>query len=188
MALSLAILLIAAGLGLLLFGLFLFYAWLPFLYALFGFEIGFLFGNRLFGHGGAAPVAAGIILGIVLAAATYVVEPYRRIVIGYLGGSLLALSLLGLDRARGGILGAVVAVCAGVPTALLTATYFDYFVIAATAYGGAALCVFAGQSLLSLFGASTVGSGTELLLNLALAAVGARFQLRHLHSWTPAPP
>ena len=187
MALSFALLLIATGLALLMFGLFLFYAWLPFFYGLFGFDIGFLLGNRLFGYGGSAPVVIGLILAVVLAAATYFLEPYRRIVIGYLGGSLVALSLLGLDRTSGGIFAAVIAVCAGVPGAMLAAKYFDHFVIATSAYGGGALCVFGGQWLLSQFGASAAASGTQLLATLALTAIGARFQLRHMHSWTPAP-
>ena len=76
---------------------------------------------------------------------------------------------------------------AGVPGAMLAAKYFDHFVIATSAYGGGALCVFGGQWLLSQFGASAAASGTQLLATLALTAIGARFQLRHMHSWTPAP-
>jgi hypothetical protein len=39
-----AILLVLAGLAIMAFGIFLFYAWLPFLYGLFGLEIGLLLG------------------------------------------------------------------------------------------------------------------------------------------------
>jgi hypothetical protein len=183
MPLPFAILLIAFGLALVMFGLYLFYAWLPFFYGLFGFEIGFLVGDRLVG-GGSAAIALGALLGIIFAAATYVLEPYRRIVIGYLGGSLVALALLGLDRSTGGIVVAVVAVCGGVAGALLAARFFDHFVIATTALGGAALCSLGARSL--LFGA-TGGRGIEVLLTVALAAVGIGLQMRHLPSWIPAP-
>jgi hypothetical protein len=181
-----AILLIAFGFVLAVFGLFLFYAWLPFFYALFGFEVGFWLGDRLFGQG-SAPIVVGIMLGIVLAAATYTFEPYRRIVVGYLGGSLVALALLSLDRSTGGIFVAVVAVCGGVGGALVASKFFDYFVIATSAYGGAVLTGFGAWSLLSLLGAPTGGSGIEFLLTVALTAIGVGFQMRHLRSWTPAP-
>jgi hypothetical protein len=184
MPLPFAILLIAFGLALVMFGLYLFYAWLPFFYGLFGFEIGFLFGDRLLGYGGSAAVAVGALLGIVFAAATDLLEPYRRIVIGYLGGSLVALALLGLDRSMGGIVVALVAVCGGVAGALLAAKFFDHFVIATTAFGGAALSSLGARSL--LFGASG-GRGIEVLLTIALAAVGIGLQMRHLPSWIPAP-
>jgi Domain of unknown function (DUF4203) len=185
MPLPFAILLIAFGLALVTFGLYLFYAWLPLFYGLFGFEIGFLLGDRLVGYGGSAAIALAAILGIIFAAATYVLEPYGRIVIGYLGGSLVALALLGLDRSTGGIVVAVVAVCGGVAGALLAARFFDYFLIATTALGGAALSSLGAQSL--LFGASG-GRRMEVILTVALAAAGVGFQLRHLPSWMPAPP
>ena len=49
MLFSFAVLLILGGLGIMGFGLFLFYAWLPLFYALFGFEIGVLLGEWLAG-------------------------------------------------------------------------------------------------------------------------------------------
>jgi len=180
-----AILLVAFGLALVMFGLYLFYAWLPLFFGLFGFEVGFLLGNRLLGYGGSAPIGLGIILGIILAAATYALEPYRRIVIGYLGGSLIALALLGLDRSMVGFMVAVVAVCGGVAGAMLAVKFFDYFVIASTAFGGAALSVLGAQSM--VFPAWAWGRSVELLLTAALAALGVGFQMRHLHSWIPTP-
>jgi hypothetical protein len=45
MLFSFAVLLILCGLAVMVFGLFLFYAWLPILYALFGWEIGLLLGH-----------------------------------------------------------------------------------------------------------------------------------------------
>jgi hypothetical protein len=185
MPLPFAILLIAFGLALAMFGLYLFYAWLPLFYGLFGFELGFLLGHRWVGFGGWAPIVLGVILAIIFAGATYALEPYRRIVIGYLGGSLIALALLGLDRSTGGIFIAVVAVCGGVAGAMLAATFFDYLMIATTAFGGAALSVLGAQHM--LFRASPGGRSMEFLLTAALTAVGVGFQMRHLHSWVPVP-
>ena len=185
MPLPFAILLIAFGLALVMFGLYLFYAWLPLFYGLFGFEIGFLLGDRWAGFGGSAPIVLGVILAIIFAGATYALEPYRRIVIGYLGGSLIALALLGLDRSTGGIFVAIVAVCGGVAGAMLAAKYFDYFMIATTAFGGAALSILGAQHM--LLGGSAGARSIEFLLTAALTAVGVGFQIRHLHSWIPAP-
>jgi hypothetical protein len=185
MPLPFAILLIAFGLALVMFGLYLFYAWLPLFYGLFGFEIGFLLGDRWVGFGGSAPIVLGVILAIIFAGATYALEPYRRIVIGYLAGSLIALALLGLDRSTGGVFVAAVAICGGVAGAMLAAKYFDHFMIATTAFGGAALSVLAAQHM--LLGASAGARSIEFLLTAALTAVGVGFQMRHLHSWIPAP-
>jgi hypothetical protein len=185
MPLPFAILLLAFGLALVMLGLYLFYAWLPLFYGLFGFEIGFLLGDRWAGFGGSAPIVLGVILAIIFAGATYALEPYRRIVIGYLGGSLIALALLGLDRSTGGIFVAAVAVCGGVAGAMLAAKYFDYFMIATTAFGGAALSVLGAQFI--LLGGSAGARSIEFLLTAALTAVGVGFQMRHLHSWIPAP-
>jgi hypothetical protein len=185
MPLPFAILLIAFGLALVMFGLYLFYAWLPLFYGLFGFEIGFLLGDRWAGFGGSAPIVLGVLLAIIFAGATYALEPYRRIVIGYLGGSLIALALLGLDRSTGGIFVAAVAVCGGVAGATLAAKYFDYFMIATTAFGGAALSVLGAQHI--LLGGAAGARSIEFLLTAALTAVGVGFQMRHLHSWIPAP-
>jgi hypothetical protein len=182
MPLLFAILLIAFGIALLLFGLYLFYAWLPVLYGLFGFEIGFLLADRVIGFE-TASIIIGIILGIILAAATYVLEPYRRIVIGYAGGSVIALALLGLDRSMGGISVAFVAVCGGIAGAMLAAKFFDNLVIATTALGGAALSGLGAQGLLSLVGVSAGGTTIGFLITLALAAIGVSFQARHMQSW-----
>jgi hypothetical protein len=183
MPLPFALLLIALGLALVMFGLYLFYAWLPFFYGLFGFEIGYFLGSRLWGPEWAW-IIGGLVLGIVVAFAGQVLKPYRHVVTGYLGGSVIALALLSLDRSMGGIFVAAVAVCGGIAGALVARRFFDYFVIATTACGGAVLTSFAVQSLLSLSGTPS-GAAVALLLTTGLAAVGLVFQFRHLQSWAP---
>ena len=82
-----AILLVFAGLGIMGFGIFLFYAWLPFFYGLFGLEIGLLLGKSLTGHMGLLAIILGTIGAVILFAASYSLEPYRRILLGLSAGA-----------------------------------------------------------------------------------------------------
>ena len=107
---SFGVLLILCGLAIMAFGLFLFYAWLPILYGLFGFEIGLLLGQWLSGEVGLFAFILGIIGAVVLFCATYALEPYRRVLIGFSGGALRTFSLaylLGLDHLIGGLFGTI---------------------------------------------------------------------------------
>jgi hypothetical protein len=61
MLFSFGVLLILCGLGIMALGLFLFYAWLPILYGLFGLEIGFLLGQWLSGELGPLTYIFGIV-------------------------------------------------------------------------------------------------------------------------------
>jgi hypothetical protein len=137
-----AFLLILAGLAIMNFGIFLFYAWLPVLYGLFGFEIGLLFGRLLTGDVGAVAIILGVVGAVVLFGASYALEPYRRILIGLSAGAAVGLAvayLLGLDHIIGGVLGIVLAVVGAVIGASLVPRYFDAFIIGASAFGGAAM-------------------------------------------------
>ena len=101
MLLSFGLLLILCGLGIMGFGLFIFYAWLPLFYGLLGLEIGLLLGKWLTGDVGTIAIMLGVIGGLAAAASAYFLEPYRRILLGYWGGALVGLSLasvLGLER------------------------------------------------------------------------------------------
>ena len=88
-----AILLILAGLAIMAFGIFLFYAWLPFLYGLFGLEIGLLLGRSLTGDVGLVAIILGIVGAVILFGAAYFLEPYRRILLGLSAGALVGLSI-----------------------------------------------------------------------------------------------
>jgi hypothetical protein len=77
-----ATLLLLAGLAIMGFGIFLFYAWLPFLYGLFGLEIGLLLGRSLTGDIGVVAIIFGIVGAVILFGAAYFLEPYRRILLG----------------------------------------------------------------------------------------------------------
>ena len=79
------ILMIGTGFAIMAFGLFLFYAWLPLFYGLFGLEIGLLVGKSLTGTVGATAIILGIAVAIFFGAASYFLEPYRRILLGVSG-------------------------------------------------------------------------------------------------------
>jgi hypothetical protein len=88
-----AILLILAGLAIMAFGIFLFYAWLPFLYGLFGLEIGLILGRWLTGDIGLVAIILGIVGAAILFGAAYFLEPYRRVLLGLSAGALVGLSI-----------------------------------------------------------------------------------------------
>jgi hypothetical protein len=84
-----ATLLVLAGLAIMGFGIFLFYAWLPFLYGLFGLEIGLLLGRWLTGGIGLVAIIFGIVSAVILFCAAYFLEPYRRILLGLSAGAMV---------------------------------------------------------------------------------------------------
>jgi len=183
-----AILLVLAGLGIMGFGIFLFYAWLPFFYGLFGLEIGLLLGKSLTGHMGLLAIILGTIGAVILFAASYSLEPYRRILLGLSAGAAIGLSIasvFGFDHLAGGLLGTISAVVGAVIGAMIVPRYFDTFIVVASALGGAAL-VMAGAHLLfpglALFDRSA-GGVLPGLFTIVLTAVGIAWQLRVVASW-----
>jgi hypothetical protein len=190
MLISFAILLILCGIGIMGFGLLLFYAWLPLLYALFGLEIGFLLGRWLTGDVGVLAFFLGIALAAAAAAAAHYLEPYKRALIGFMGGVTLVLailSVLGMDQLISSFSVMVLAAIGGVLGATIALKYFDFFIVAASAFGGAALIVTGAQLLLPT---SAEPSGTILpaLLTVILGIFGLRWQISNIASWVPPQP
>ena len=189
MLFSFGMLLILCGLGIMGFGLFIFYAWLPLFYGLFGFEIGLLLGKWLSSDIGLIAIILGIIGAIAAGSAAYFLEPYRRILLGYVGGALLTLSLaslLGLDRVINGFFGAVLAVGGGLIGATIASKFFDLFIIAASAFGGAILVVTGAQLLLP--GEPAAGSFLPALLTAIITVIGIHWQLKNIATWVPLQP
>jgi hypothetical protein len=79
MSLAIGLLMILTGLAIMAFGLFSFYAWLPLLYALIGFDVGLLLGRASTGDVGTTAIVLAIAGAFILGAASYILEPYRRI-------------------------------------------------------------------------------------------------------------
>jgi hypothetical protein len=190
MQLSFALLLILCGLGIMGFGLLMFYAWLPLFYGLFGFEIGLLVGRWLTGDVGIVAITLGVAAAVSAAAAAYLLEPYRRVLLGFTGGVVLSLAfaaVLDLDRVMSGFAGVVLVGVGGAVGATVAMKYFDLFIIAASAFGGAALIVTGGQLLLPT-PAEPTGTILPALLTVILGVFGLRWQLGNIASWVPARP
>src|ERR1700704_1610689 len=142
MSLAIGLLMIVTGLAIMAFGLFMFYAWLPLLYALIGFDVGLLLGRAFTGDVGTTAIVLGIVGAFILGAASYILEPYRRVLLGVSGGILFGLSVasvFGLDGWFGGYFGRIFALVCGAVGSLLVPRFFDMFVIAASAVSGAAM-------------------------------------------------
>ncbi len=187
MVFSFGVLLILCGLGIMGFGLHLFYAWLPLFYGLFGFEIGLLLGKWLMGNVGWAAFILAIVVAVIVAGAAYVLEPYRRVLVGFTGGVMLVLalaSLLGLDRLMSGLLGTILALGGGLIGATIALAFFDLFIVVATAIGGATL-IATGAQLLLPSAIEPSGSFLPPLLTAILAFFGARWQLSNIANWVP---
>ncbi len=183
-----ALLLIATGLAIMSYGLFLFYAWLPLLYGLIGLDIGLLLGRALTGDVGTLAIILGIACAIALAFASYFLEPYRRVLLGVSGGFLLGLSLaaiFGLEGTLGQLSGVILGVAGAIVGGILVPKYFDTFVVIASSLSGAAM-VISGIHLLfpgiGLFD-GTNGGLLARLLTIVLGLIGIGWQFNNLKNW-----
>jgi hypothetical protein len=188
MSLLAGVLLIIVGLGVLGFGLFLFYGLLPLFYALAGLGIGLLLGEALTGNFGLIAIVLGILGAVILGGASYSLEPYRRILLGLSGGALVGLAIaswFGLDGLVGGFFGAILGVVGGVIGAVVVLSFFDPFIIASSAIGGAIMVMTGAHLILptvNLFDRSTGGFWPSLI-TLILALIGVGWQYSNITKW-----
>jgi hypothetical protein len=188
-----AILLALAGVAIMAFGIFLFYAWLPFFYGLLGLEIGLLLGQWLTADIGLVAIILGIAGAVILFGAAYVLEPYRRILLGLSAGALVGLSLasvFGLDHFVGCVLGAVLALVGALVGGMLVPRYFDAFLIVVSAVAGAAMLMAGAHWLFPGVGLFDRAAGGFLptLLTIVLSAVGIGWQVKNLAAWVRSQP
>ena len=170
------------------FGLFMFYAWLPLLYALIGFDVGLMLGRAFTGDVGTTAIILGIAGAFILGAASYVLEPYRRILLGVSGGILFGLSVaaaFGLDGWFGGFFGRILALVCGVVGATLVPRFFDLFVIGASAVSGAAMVMTGANHILPGVGFFDRAAGGVLpsLVTIVLAIAGIIWQRSNITKW-----
>jgi hypothetical protein len=188
MSLLAGVLLIIVGLGVLGFGLFLFYGLLPLFYALAGLGIGLLLGEALTGNFGLIAIVLGILGAVILGGASDSLEPYRRILLGLSGGALVGLAIaswFGLDGLVGGFFGAILGVVGGVIGAVVVLSFFDPFIIASSAIGGAIMVMTGAHLILptvNLFDRSTGGFWPSLI-TLILALIGVGWQYSNITKW-----
>jgi hypothetical protein len=183
-----AVLLILTGLAILSFGLFLFYAWLPLLYALVGFDIGLLLGRSLTGDVGTTAIVLGLAGAIALGAASYFLEPYRRILLGVSGGVLVGLSLgaaLDLDTMLGAVVARLLVLICGVLGGILVPRFFDAFIIGSSAFSGAVMSIIGAHHLFPNLGLFDIATGGPLPTALAvvLTLLGVIWQSKNIAKW-----
>jgi hypothetical protein len=188
MSLLIGLVTILTGLAIMAFGLFMFYAWLPLLYALIGFDIGILLGRAFTGDVGTVAIVLGIAGALLLGVASYVLEPYRRILLGVSGGILFGLSVaaaFGLDGWLGGFFGRILALVCGVIGGLLVPRFFDLFVIGASAVSGAALVMTGANHIFAGVGLFDRAAGGVLpsLVTIILAVAGVVWQRSNIAKW-----
>jgi hypothetical protein len=184
--------LIFVGLGVMGFGLFLFYALLPLFYAFFGVGVGYWFGSLLTG---APPGDANLIKllfaiggAVLFGGSAYFLEPFRRILVGIGLGSLVGgmiASAIGLT----GFLGTIIMIAAGVIGALITLAVFDPYIIVASAFGGAGLAMDGSHLIFRSFGIldrTEIADGAMLPLVIWIVAgtVGMGWQFKNIARWT----
>jgi hypothetical protein len=189
MSLAIGLLMIVTGLAIMAFGLFMFYAWLPLLYALIGFDVGLLLGRAFTGDVGTTAIVLGIVGAFILGASSYILEPYRRVLLGVSGGILFGLSVaaaLGLDGWLGGFFGRVLALVCGAVGALLVPRFFDFFVIGASAVSGAAMVMTGANHIFPSAGFfdRAAGGVLPLLITIILAIAGVGWQRSNIAKWT----
>ena len=191
MSLTIGLLMILTGLAIMAFGLFMFYAWLPLLYALVGFDVGILLGRAFTGESGTTAIVLGIAGAFILGVASYVLEPYRRVLLGVSGGILFGLSVasaFGFDDWFGGYFGRIFALVCAVVGGLLVPRFFDIFVIAASSVSGAAMVMTGANHILPGVGLfdRAAGGFWPSLITICLAAVGISWQRLNIAKWAQA--
>ncbi len=183
-----SLLMILTGLVIMSFGLFIFYAWLPLLYAIVGLDIGLMLGRWLTGDVGAIAIVLGIAGAVLLGAASYFLEPYRRLLLGASVGVLFGLSLataFNLDTVLGAVLARILVLLCGVLGAAFVVRFFNAFVVGASAISGATMAVAGAHHLLPSLGLFDLASGDVLprALTLLLAVLGVIWQAQNIGKW-----
>ena len=190
-----AILMIGAGLGLMAFGLFLFYTFLPLFYGIFGVALGYRLGLVITGHESGSAGWFEFILAVVLAVgaalAAYYLEPIRRALAGILVGGTIGLAIgdvLGLGK----VIHLILAIAGAGGGALLALWIYDHLIVIASALAGAALLMdgafllLPGISLLDRNQVFWRQGWLPFLVWIAIAAAGAAWQFANLRQWSAA--
>lgn len=199
MNILIGILLVVWGLGLMAFGLWVFYALLPLWYGMFGAMAGFYIGSLITGGatgwvGNILAWTLAIVGAALFAGLSYRFEPYRRIIIGVLMGFSLGAAFAALFG--GGVfLTALFGVVGAVIFAVLVPLYFDPMIIVGSSFSGAAL-VMDGVLLILPFlaflvdrsGSASTGRFLPIVVYIVLGAVGMGWQLMNLKRWVSALP
>ena len=185
-----ALLMIGTGIGIMGFGIFLFYTFRPLFYAFIGAGIGLWFAGLFGWTTGLLPFIFALAGAIILALLTNFLAPFARIMLGILGGVLVGLAIASAFG-WGTFLSLALAVIGAVIGVFLVALFFDPFIIVVTAIGGAALVMDGIHKLipgLDMVNRSTIATGgwIPLVVWIVLTAVGLGWQFANIRKWANA--
>jgi hypothetical protein len=186
-------LVIGAGLGLMAFGLFLFYTFLPLFYGIFGAALGYRLGMVIMGHtmkdAGLIEFILAIALAVAAALAAYYLEPFRRALGGILVGGLLGLTI-GDTLQIGQVIHLIIGTAGAIIGALLALWIYDTLIVIASALAGAAMVMdgtfllLPGIALLDRNQIFWRQSWLPLVVWIAITAAGAAWQFANLRKWS----
>jgi len=197
MNILLGILLVAWGLGLMAFGLWVFYALLPLWYGMFGGLLGFFIGTWITGgttgwFGSILIWTLAVVGAALFAGLAYQLEPFRRVLAGLLMGFSLG-SLLAILFGGGAFLTILFGGIGALIFAVLVPLFFDPMIIVGSAFSGAALLMDGIFLILPFLGflvdrtnAANNGNFLAIVVYLALGVVGMVWQLSNLQRWVKA--
>ena len=183
-----ALLVIATGVGIMGFGLFLFYAFRPIFYAFLGAGIGVWFASLLTGStSGFLPLLFGLGGAIILALLSNFLAPFARLLLGITGGVMVGLAIASAFG-WGTFLAIILAVVGAVIGIFVVAIFFDPFIIVVSALAGSALVMDGVNKLipsLNMFnrGAISTGDLVPLIVWIVLFAVGLGWQYANIKKW-----
>lgn len=193
MATAEGILMLGAGLGLMGFGLLLFYTFLPLFYGMFGAGLGYWLGLTLTARtvltAGLPEFALAIIGGVAFAAAAYWLEPIRRILAGLEVGALAGF-VLGYFLDIGTLVDLVLAVTGAIVGIFLARQFFDPLIVVISAFTGAAMAMdgayilMPGLRFLDRQAPLARGGLISLLIWVVVAAAGGAWQYIQLRQWS----
>lgn len=190
MTLLSGLLAIGLGVAMLGFGLFLFYALLPFFYGLFGAGVGFGIARVFTGN---TPEARSWVdwvwaigFAVLFAALAYYLEPFRRLLLGSLLGANLGFALAGALNLWTWV-GFIVALVGALIFSVIVTLAFDPLIILASTISGAAL-IMDGVNLIlpgDWFNRGAIAGGAfmPLLVWIILAVVGLAWQYSNITNW-----
>lgn len=194
MNILLGILLVVWGIGLMAYGLWIFYALLPLWYGLFGGVLGFVVGSWLTGSGngwfgnvltwvfaiGGAAIFAGL---------AYQLEPFRRVLAGLLMGFSLG-SLLAVIFGGGMFFTMLFGGVGALIFAVLVPLFFDPMIVVGSSFSGAALVMDGLFLILPFLGflldrtnSATNGNILAIVTYVVLGAIGLAWQMSNLRRW-----
>ena len=194
MNILLGILLVVWGLGLMAYGLFVFYALLPLWYGMFGGLLGFFVGALITGSSngwfGNMLTWILVIVGAALfAGLAYQLEPFRRVLAGLLMGFGLG-SLLAAIFGGGVFLTILFGGVGALIYAVLVPLFFDPMIVVGSSFSGAALVMDGAFLLLPFLGflldrsnSSNNGNFLAIVVYVVLGMIGLGWQLSHLSRW-----